>query len=158
MKQWPPSSATAQRSRREFMADVILGLGTVLGLGSLAYRFLEYLYPVVPPLRLVEVPAGTPHQIPSDGVRLVHLPEGPVMLEKEDKEVRALSAVCTHLGCIVQWHPKARKFICPCHHGVYDFNGTVLSGPPPRPLEKLQVKLRDGQVFVLMNSLKEEQV
>jgi hypothetical protein len=71
----------AQRSRRDFMANIILGTGTVLGLGSLAYRFLEYLYPVVPPIKLVEVPAGKLDDIPPDGVRLVQLPEGPVMLE-----------------------------------------------------------------------------
>jgi cytochrome b6-f complex iron-sulfur subunit len=119
---------------------------------------LEYLYPVVPPVKLVEVPAGSASEIPADGVRLMHLPEGPVMLEKADNEVRALSAVCTHLGCIVAWHPEAKKFICPCHQGMYDLNGNVLSGPPPRPLEKLQVKLRDGQIYVLMPSLKEELV
>ena len=90
-------------------------------------------------------------------MRLVQLPEGPVLLEKAGNEVRAWSAICTHLGCTVQWHPEEKKFICPCHQGIYDFNGNVLSGPPPRPLEKLQVKVRDEQVFVLMSSLKEEQ-
>jgi len=157
MENLPPPAMVA-RSRREFMADVILGLGTTLGLGGLAFRFLEYLYPVILPVKLVEVPAGNASEIPPDGVRLVHLPEGPVMLEKADNELRAVSAICTHLGCIIQWHPEAKKFICPCHQGVYDFNGNVLSGPPPRPLEKLQVKVRDGQIFVLMPSLKEEQV
>jgi cytochrome b6-f complex iron-sulfur subunit len=147
----------APRSRRDFMANIILGTGTVLGLGSLAYRFLEYLYPVVTPIKLVEVPAGKPDDIPPDGVRLVQLPEGPVMLEKADNEVRAFSAICTHLGCTVQWHPEEKKFICPCHQGIYDLKGIVVSGPPPRPLEKLQVTLRDGQVFVLMNAPKEEQ-
>jgi len=150
-------SATAPRSRRDFMANIIMGTGTVLGLGSLAYRFLEYLYPVVPPIKLVEVPAGKPNDIPPEGARVVQLPAGPVMLEKADNEVRALSAVCTHLGCTVQWHQEEKKFICPCHQGIYDSNGNVLSGPPLRPLEKLQVKVRDEQVFVLMNSLKEEQ-
>jgi cytochrome b6-f complex iron-sulfur subunit len=147
----------APRSRRDFMANIILGTGTVLGLGILAYRFLEYLYPVVLPIKLVEVPAGKPDDIPPDGVQLVQLSGGPVMLEKAENGVRAFSAICTHLGCTVQWHPVERKFICPCHQGIYDFNGNVLSGPPQRPLEKLQVKVRDEQVFVLMNSVKEEQ-
>ena len=150
-------SAIAPRSRRDFMANIILGTGTVLGLGSLAYRFLEYLYPVVPPIKLVEVPAGKPDDIPAEGARLVQLPTGPVLLEKAGNEVRALSAVCTHLGCTVQWHAEEKKFICPCHQGIYDFNGNVLSGPPLRPLEKLEVKVRNEQVFVLMKSLKEEQ-
>jgi cytochrome b6-f complex iron-sulfur subunit len=152
------SSAIAPRSRRDFMAEIILGIGTVLGLSSLAYRFLEYLYPVIQPVKLVEVLAGTPNDIPANGVRLVQLAEGPVMLEKAENEVRAFSAICTHLGCTVQWHPEEKKFICPCHQGIYGMNGEVQSGPPPRPLEKLQVKLRDGQVYVLMKSLKEEQV
>lgn len=149
---------STQSSRREFVANLILAAGTALGLGSLAYRFLQYLYPVIPPLKLIQVLAGKPGDIPADGVRLVHLPEGPVLLEKQGKEIRALSAVCTHLGCIVQWHPGVRQFICPCHHGIYDFNGNVVSGPPPRPLEKLEVKLKDDEVFVVMKSLKEEQV
>jgi cytochrome b6-f complex iron-sulfur subunit len=150
-------SAIAPRSRRDFMANIIMGAGTVLGLGSLAYRFLAYLYPVVPPIKLVEVPAGKPDDIPAEGARLVQLPAGPVLLEKADNEVHALSAICTHLGCTVQWRAEEKKFICPCHQGIYDFNGNVLSGPPLRPLEKLQVKVRNEQVFVLMKSLKEEQ-
>jgi cytochrome b6-f complex iron-sulfur subunit len=151
-------SAMAPRSRRDFVANIILGTGTILGLGSLAYRFLEYLYPVIPPVKLIEVAAGTPDDIPQDGVRLVQSPQGPVLLEKANNEVRAFSGICTHLGCTVQWHQEEKKFICPCHQGIYDFDGHVQSGPPPRPLEKLSVKLRDGQVFVLMNSLKEEQL
>ncbi len=153
-----PPPAIVPRSRRDFMSDVILGVGTTLGLGSLAFRFLEYLYPVILPVKLVEVPAGNVSEIPAGGARLVHLPEGPVMLEKTDGEVHALSAICTHLGCIIAWQPTAKEFICPCHGGRYDMNGKVIFGPPPRPLEKLEVKLRDGQVFVLMPSLKEEQV
>jgi len=149
----PPAVA---RSRRDFMADVILSVGTALGLGGLAFRFVEYLYPVILPIKLIEVPAGSVSEIPPDGVRLVHLPEGAVMLEKTDNEVRALSAICTHLGCIIAWQPKTKEFVCPCHGGKYDLNGNVTFGPPPRPLDKLQVKVRDGQVFVLMTSLKEE--
>ena len=148
----------APRSRRDFVANVVLSTGTVLGLGSLAYRFLGYLYPLVPPMKLVEVPAGSFSDIAPDGVRLVQLPQGPVLLETVDNEVRAFSAICTHLGCTVGWHPEQKQFICPCHQGIYDCNGVVVSGPPPRPLAKLSVKLRDGQVFVLMNSLKEEEI
>ena len=140
------------------MANIVLGAGTTLGLGGLAFRFLEYLYPIILPVKLVEVPAGTVGEIPLDGVRLVHLPEGPVMLEKTGNEVHALSAICTHLGCVVAWNPAAKEFICPCHGGRYDLNGNVVFGPPPRPLEKLEVKLRDDKVFVLMQSIKEEQV
>jgi Rieske Fe-S protein len=154
----PAPDATVPRTRRDFLADVVLGTGTALGLGGLAFRFLQYLYPVVLPVKMVEVAAGNAGDIPAGGVQLVHLAEGPVMLQKTGNEVRALSAVCTHLGCIIQWDARAGKFVCPCHHGMYDVDGKVISGPPPRPLDKFEVKLRDGQVFVVMPSLKEEAV
>jgi cytochrome b6-f complex iron-sulfur subunit len=150
-------SAIASRSRRDFVANIVMCTGAVLGLGSLAYRFLQYLYPVLPPNKLVEVPAGKSADIPSDGVRLTQLPGGPVFLQKVGNEFRAFSAICTHLGCTVQWHPEEKRFVCPCHQGIYDSNGNVLSGPPLRPLTRLQIKLRDEQVFVLMNSSPEVQ-
>ncbi len=61
MEQFDKGPATINVSR--YPAGIILGTGTVLGLGSLAYRFLEYLYPVVPPIQLVEVPAGKPEDM-----------------------------------------------------------------------------------------------
>src|SRR5262245_29968026 len=47
-----------------------------------------------------------------------------------DKQVRALSATCSHLGCQVHWDTQASRFRCPCHGGVYDASGKVVSGPP----------------------------
>src|SRR5580692_7465609 len=114
----PAPDTTVPRTRRDFLADVVLGTGTALGLGGLAFRFLQYLYPVVLPVKMVEVAAGNAGDIPAGGVQLVHLAEGPVMLQKTGNEVRALSAVCTHLGCIIQWDARAGKFVCPCHHGM----------------------------------------
>jgi cytochrome b6-f complex iron-sulfur subunit len=150
------TSSIGPHSRRDFIANIVLGTGTLLGLGALAYRFLEYLYPVILTPKLVEVAAGKFSDIPGGGVKLVQLPEGPVLLEKVGNEVRAFSAICTHLGCTVQWRPEESKFVCPCHQGIYDLNGKVVSGPPPRPLEKVDVKVRDEQVFVLMKSVKQE--
>ena len=69
---------------------------------------------------------------------LVRLPEGLV----------ALSSTCTHLGCSVHWDPAGGLFKCPCHGGVYRADGTVVSGPPPRPLTRLPIEIRAGQVFV----------
>ena len=58
------------------------------------------------------------------------------------------SRVCTHLGCLVRWDEKKGQFLCPCHGGVFDKEGNVVAGPPPRPLEKLPVKVEDGVVYV----------
>jgi menaquinol-cytochrome c reductase iron-sulfur subunit len=56
----------------------------------------------------------------------------------------ALSAVCTHLGCNVRWSKAASHFTCPCHQGIYDSQGAVISGPPPRPLRQLETRIQDG--------------
>ena len=58
----------------------------------------------------------------------------------------ALSTRCAHLGCPVKFVDAAGNFICPCHGGVYDFEGKVLGGPPVRPLDRFQTRVRNGQV------------
>ena len=61
----------------------------------------------------------------------------------------AFSVNCTHLGCPVRWEPEANLFMCPCHGGVYYSNGDVAGGPPPRPLHRYPVRLREGVVEIL---------
>jgi menaquinol-cytochrome c reductase iron-sulfur subunit len=60
----------------------------------------------------------------------------------------ALSSRCAHLGCPVRFVSAAGNFICPCHGGVYDFEGRVIGGPPVRPLDRLQTRVRNGEVQV----------
>ena len=57
-----------------------------------------------------------------------------------DKSVHALSATCTHLGCQVRWDAESTKFRCPCHGGVFDTQGNVVSGPPPRALDRVEAR------------------
>lgn len=51
----------------------------------------------------------------------------------------ALSALCTHQGCTVGYNANSKQLVCPCHGGTFDTNGTVLAGPPPKPLQKFTV-------------------
>jgi Rieske Fe-S protein len=60
----------------------------------------------------------------------------------------AISTRCAHLGCPVRYVAAAANFICPCHGGVYDFEGKVIGGPPVRPLDRFQTRVRNGQVEV----------
>lgn len=60
----------------------------------------------------------------------------------------AFSMYCTHTGCPVSWEAGAKLFMCPCHGGVFYEDGRVAAGPPPRPLERLQVRVRNGQVEI----------
>jgi menaquinol-cytochrome c reductase iron-sulfur subunit len=54
---------------------------------------------------------------------------------------------CTHLGCAYRWVSESQRFFCPCHDGVYDIDGCVISGPPPRPLDTYRYAVRDGALY-----------
>lgn len=60
----------------------------------------------------------------------------------------ALSATCTHLGCLVRWRTDEGQFVCPCHNGRFDAEGNVVSGPPPAPLHRIETKIENGQLMV----------
>jgi Rieske Fe-S protein len=60
----------------------------------------------------------------------------------------AISTRCAHAGCPVRWVNDAERFVCPCHGGVYDFQGKVTGGPPVRPLDRFETRVKNGQVQV----------
>jgi len=78
---------------------------------------------------------------------LVLSPDGEKRLAEGQKlvdgDIKAFNAICTHLDCTVEYRPEKADIFCNCHDGVYDLNGTNVSGPPPRPLEKYKVTLRE---------------
>ena len=61
------------------------------------------------------------------------------------------SRTCSHLGCLVRWDEQRGEFLCPCHGAVFDENGKVIAGPPPRPLQKLDVNVEAGVLYVKEN-------
>ncbi len=63
-------------------------------------------------------------------------------------ELVAFAINCTHLGCPVRWESGPELFMCPCHGGVYHADGSVAAGPPPRPLPRYPVRVRDGRVEI----------
>jgi menaquinol-cytochrome c reductase iron-sulfur subunit len=72
------------------------------------------------------------------------------VLTENARDYIALSNICTHLGCRVRWIPDQGQFFCPCHNGVFDKSGHVVSGPPPRPLDQYETKIEDSQLFILL--------
>jgi Rieske Fe-S protein len=60
----------------------------------------------------------------------------------------AISTRCAHLGCPVRYVQAAERFICPCHGGVYEFDGKVGGGPPVRPLDRFETRVEAGRVLV----------
>ncbi len=69
------------------------------------------------------------------------------VVAEDAQNIAVLSAICSHTGCNVAWQTDEQKFVCPCHEGRYDRHGAVLSGPPPRPLTKLPVRIENEQIF-----------
>lgn len=63
-------------------------------------------------------------------------------------EWSVFSRTCSHLGCLVRWDESKESFLCPCHGAVFDKNGAVVAGPPPEPLQKLEVKVENGLLYV----------
>ena len=74
---------------------------------------------------------------------------GMYILRKEDGSVRVFSDICTHLSCLVTWHPDIQEYISPCHDGHFDKEGSVTKGPPPRPLDEFETKIEDGILYVM---------
>ncbi len=60
----------------------------------------------------------------------------------------AISSRCAHLGCPVRYFQASQRFVCPCHGGVYDFQGKVAGGPPVRPLDRFYTRVKNGRVQV----------
>lgn len=71
-----------------------------------------------------------------------------ILVKDTNGELKAFSAVCTHLACIVQYRPDINHIWCACHNGHFDLNGRNVEGPPPKPLEQFVVNVRAEQIVV----------
>ena len=71
-----------------------------------------------------------------------------ILIRTATGELRAFSAVCTHLNCTVQYRPDLTEIWCACHNGRYNLNGKNVAGPPPRPLDAYTVNVRGDQIVV----------
>ena len=78
------------------------------------------------------------------GKTTVYIRRGSTDLDEDPNEFIAISNRCAHLGCPVRFVRAAGTFICPCHGGVYGFDGGVIGGPPVRPLDRFQTRVTDG--------------
>ncbi|MCX8033952.1 MAG: Rieske (2Fe-2S) protein [Thermodesulfovibrio sp.] len=93
-------------------------------------------------------------KIPREGVKKIEIETEnfhkplKVFLVRTEGSIIALSPVCTHLGCFVNYDRNSTEFICPCHGGKYDINGNVIAGPPKEPLLRLPVKIENEKVYL----------
>jgi len=70
------------------------------------------------------------------------------LVKKQDGSVTAFAPNCPHLGCGYRWFASEQRFKCPCHASVFDIEGKLLSGPAPRSLDTLAVRLENSRLFV----------
>jgi len=90
------------------------------------------------------------NELPLNESRIFHDLKGKelMMVRTGEQEIKALSTVCTHLGCSVKWQKDKGQFYCPCHNARFDKNGEVLEGPPPAPLDTYKVEIAGDNVFI----------
>jgi cytochrome b6-f complex iron-sulfur subunit len=137
-------------SRRGFV-NWFLGLSGVAFLLSAVYPLSRYL---VPP-QVAESTAGTvtlpikPDDVKANSGQIFKFGSRPAVLVRTPTgELRAFSAICTHLNCTVQYRTDLTQIWCACHNGHYDLNGKNVEGPPPRPLDPYVVNVRGNQIVV----------
>jgi cytochrome b6-f complex iron-sulfur subunit len=127
-------------SRRNFL-KFSLSISGVLTLWGIT-RFLSFRDPRTPKTSIVlDVPEA--YSLGS----VTPVPEVRAWLIRDDEGLYALSSVCTHLGCLVNFNNN--QFECPCHGSKFDVNGNVLNGPALRPLEYVELKLSPENYVVL---------
>jgi cytochrome b6-f complex iron-sulfur subunit len=136
-------------SRRDFLNVIKKGLAAT-GFTALLAPFIAYLYPP----SLEETPAdpvkvGTVDDIPPGESLTIPFGRYPALVINTDQGFRAYSAVCTHFACICKWDGADEVIHCPCHEGFFEpYEGGVISGPPPTPLEKIPLTITDGEIFI----------
>ncbi len=148
-------------SRRGFVNAVIYALGTVMS-AALAIPAARYLF--LPPKTrkqqawveagdISQLTAGMPQEmtfrrIHADGWKIYSEKGTAWVVKAADGNVVAFSPTCTHLGCAYHWDAQNRDFLCPCHGSTFALDGTVLSGPAPRPLDRFETKVENARLFL----------
>lgn len=147
--------------RRDFMKATILGIGGLIG-AAIGLPAIAYIVgPALKQAADVWIRLGAVSKIEMDNPTLfkttVETQTGWISTQEEisayvltqnGQDFVVLSNVCTHLGCRVRWIAADGKFHCPCHNGVFAKDGTVVSGPPPRPLDRFENKVENGVLFI----------
>jgi cytochrome b6-f complex iron-sulfur subunit len=134
-------------NRRSFLKSLAFILGSTVA-ASLSYTIVKFLAPQQIKTRegkisikKSDVPLGEGKEIVLGGIPAI-------VINAKGVGYMALSRVCTHLGCLVEFDKNTNRFICPCHAGTFNMEGNVISGPPPKPLEKLPLNVQGDYIII----------
>jgi len=145
-----PALSPHDNTRRKFL-NWFLGTAAGAFAISVLYPITRYL---IPP-QVEESSARTvtlaikPQEVKPNSGQIFRFGSRPaILIDTPTGELKAFSAICTHLDCIVQYRSDLSQIWCACHNGHFDLNGKNVEGPPPRPLEEYVVNLRGEQIVV----------
>lgn len=133
--------------RRDFLRSLLAFLS--------ATAFFSFFYPLVrflaPHVRKTDVKkiVLNKNEIPAgESKSFVFYDTPAIVINRHNRGFIALSKVCTHLGCLLEYDRNRKGLFCPCHAGVYDLEGNVVSGPPPRPLTRFPLSVEGDNIIV----------
>jgi len=149
-------------SRNEFVKGVIGILGTIMG-AIIGIPAIGYV--LSPALKtrsseawiqagpLVNYPIGVPTPFSFtrtnvNGWEKTTSSYSVYIFRKNDTEISVFSNICTHLSCRVSWHEDLQAYICPCHDGRFGIDGSIISGPVPRPLDSYEYKIEAENLLI----------
>jgi len=136
-------------TRRDFL-KLLQGAGALIGISAVATPVVAFFYPP----KLIEMPSEPvlvcpESELPVGEAKIVEFGRYPAIVINTENGLKAYSAVCTHFACLVKWNPETKRLECPCHDGYFNaVDGSVISGPPPKPLLALAAEVMDGQIYV----------
>jgi len=135
-------------SRRRILKILFGGSLAVIAVPT-AYVLTNFILPLSG--KIISMIAGNAHDLnATSSIREIKIGMKDVLVMRaDDGKYSAIDLKCSHAGCTVHWIPDQHIFRCPCHGGEYDTNGSVIKGPPPRPLSHLQVTIgNNGDIIV----------
>jgi len=129
-----------------FLGTVVAALGA-----AVVYPLMRFVSPPrIPEAVTNQVLAGKVSELAQSKWKIFPFGSLPgILIEIAPGEYRAFDGTCTHLACTVQYEHESQRIWCACHNGWYDLTGRKIAGPPPRPLEKYEVKVVGDEIFVM---------
>ncbi|UCG78739.1 MAG: ubiquinol-cytochrome c reductase iron-sulfur subunit [Nitrospirota bacterium] len=133
--------------RRNFLRSFLTFLGS-LTLVSFVYPAARFLYPTKQNDLADKVVLHKKDVAPGSSLNITLDNKPVIVVHRRNQGFIALSRVCTHLGCLVRYDRGEDRIICPCHAAQFNLEGNVISGPAPRPLERIPLQVKSEKIYI----------
>lgn len=136
------------KSRRDFLTKLFMRGGLLASSALIIKLGVDYVFPSMeaPPLRKLLI--GRIDELELGEAKEFQVGDATLFLIKTEDRYKVFSSICTHLGCKINWEAHRNRFYCPCHKGIFNSNGDVVEGPPPRALDEFKVEVDKKLVYM----------